>query len=158
MCALFKHSVCMHVFVCLSCFIISFCVVRFFRHDGHQQDVKIALVGKYIKLEDAYISVIKALQHAALACRHHLSLIVSLSPPPITLSLLLPPLPLYLSPLYSSPPLNPLTYPLLYTCNCSIFSLSLSPQKVESDDLENKCYNKDPIKYHDAWKSVCSAE
>jgi CTP synthase (UTP-ammonia lyase) len=28
-------------------------------------------------LEDAYISVIKALQHAALACRHRLSLIVS---------------------------------------------------------------------------------
>jgi CTP synthase len=75
------------------------------RHDSHQQEVKIALVGKYTKLEDAYISVIKALQHAALACRHRLSLI-----------------------------------------------------KVESDDLESECYARDPVKYHDAWKSVCSAD
>lgn len=32
------------------------------------------LVGKYTKLEDSYISVIKALKHAALLCRHRLSL------------------------------------------------------------------------------------
>jgi CTP synthase len=74
------------------------------RHDTHQQEVKIALVGKYTKLEDSYISVIKALQHAALACRHRLQLI-----------------------------------------------------KVESDDLESECFARDPIRYHDAWKSVCSA-
>ena len=48
-----------------------------YRHDSLQQEVKIALVGKYTKLEDAYISVIKALQHAAFSCRHKLSLIVS---------------------------------------------------------------------------------
>ena len=46
------------------------------RYDAHQQLVKIALVGKYTKLEDSYISVIKALKHAALTCRHRLSLIV----------------------------------------------------------------------------------
>ena len=59
---------------------MSWLTCSIYRHDAHQQEVKIALVGKYIKLEDAYISVIKALQHAALACRHHLSLIVSPSP------------------------------------------------------------------------------
>ena len=38
------------------------------------QDVQIALVGKYTKLEDAYASVIKALDHAALAVSHKLKL------------------------------------------------------------------------------------
>ena len=47
-----------------------------YRHDSLQQEVKIALVGKYMRLEDAYISVIKALQHAAFSCRHKLCLIV----------------------------------------------------------------------------------
>ncbi len=43
------------------------------------QDVAIALVGKYTQLEDAYASVIKALNHAALAvnCRLKLSYISS---------------------------------------------------------------------------------
>lgn len=34
----------------------------------------IVLVGKYTKLEDSYISVIKALRHATLLCRRRLSL------------------------------------------------------------------------------------
>jgi CTP synthase len=38
------------------------------------QDVHIALVGKYTKLEDAYASVIKALRHAALAANYRLQL------------------------------------------------------------------------------------
>lgn len=41
--------------------------------DSSQFDkVAIALVGKYIKLEDAYISVVKALKHAALTCKRKL--------------------------------------------------------------------------------------
>ena len=44
------------------------------RNDSHSQEVKIALVGKYTKLEDSYISVIKALKHAALSCRLRLKL------------------------------------------------------------------------------------
>eukprot|EP00794_Sanderia_malayensis_P000335 gene335-967_t len=36
------------------------------------EEVRIALVGKYIKLEDAYISVMKALKHAALTCKRKL--------------------------------------------------------------------------------------
>ena len=38
------------------------------------QEVEIALVGKYTKLEDAYASVIKALNHASLALNHKLKL------------------------------------------------------------------------------------
>ena len=38
------------------------------------KDVEIALVGKYTKLEDAYASVIKALNHASLALNHRLRL------------------------------------------------------------------------------------
>ena len=44
------------------------------RCEGHQQEVNIVLVGKYTRLGDAYISVIKALKHAALAYRHKLAL------------------------------------------------------------------------------------
>ena len=44
------------------------------RYDGHQEDVRIVLVGKYTKFQDSYISVIKALRHAALSCRRKLDL------------------------------------------------------------------------------------
>jgi CTP synthase len=44
------------------------------RHKQVTQEVTIVLVGKYTKLEDAYISLIKALRHAALAMRHKLIL------------------------------------------------------------------------------------
>lgn len=40
----------------------------FFREERVLDEVKIALVGKYTKLEDAYISVLKALKHASLHC------------------------------------------------------------------------------------------
>lgn len=46
------------------------------RYDFIKDEVKIVLVGKYTKLEDAYISVIKALKHAALFCRRKLALVV----------------------------------------------------------------------------------
>ncbi|XP_003384096.1 PREDICTED: CTP synthase 2-like [Amphimedon queenslandica] len=45
------------------------------RYDNIRDDVKIVLVGKYTKLEDAYTSVIKALKHAALFCRRKLNLV-----------------------------------------------------------------------------------
>ena len=40
-----------------------------------QKTVKIALVGKYTNLHDSYLSVIKSLEHAAMACEHKLELI-----------------------------------------------------------------------------------
>ena len=63
------------------------------------------LVGKYTKLTDSYISVVKALKHAALTCRHKLIL-----------------------------------------------------EYVEAECLEDECKAKDPIRYHDAWKTLCSAK
>lgn len=47
------------------------------RYDRLLREVTIALVGKYTKLEDAYASVIKALQHSALAASHRLNLKVN---------------------------------------------------------------------------------
>ncbi|XP_056014759.1 CTP synthase 1-like isoform X2 [Ostrea edulis] len=44
------------------------------RHDQLLKEVTIALVGKYTQLEDAYASVIKALQHSALCVSHKLNL------------------------------------------------------------------------------------
>jgi len=41
---------------------------------SHGREVTIALVGKYVQLEDAYLSVIKALKHAALAVNRKLTL------------------------------------------------------------------------------------
>lgn len=43
-------------------------------HDGLENDVQIVLVGKYTKQQDSYISVVKSLEHAALACKRRLSL------------------------------------------------------------------------------------
>lgn len=46
--------------------------VDFFSSDRLLERVSIALVGKYTKLADAYTSVIKALEHSALAINHKL--------------------------------------------------------------------------------------
>lgn len=43
-----------------------------FRSDRLLEHVTIALVGKYTKLADSYTSVIKALEHSALAINHKL--------------------------------------------------------------------------------------
>ena len=50
-----------------------------FREERVLDEVKIALVGKYTKLEDAYISVLKALKHASLHCNRRLNVVVSFS-------------------------------------------------------------------------------
>lgn len=44
------------------------------RWDSLQQVVKIALIGKYTGLSDAYLSVIKSLQHACMAANMKLAL------------------------------------------------------------------------------------
>lgn len=44
------------------------------KHEYMHNSITIALVGKYTQLEDSYASVIKALQHAALACNRKLEL------------------------------------------------------------------------------------
>ena len=45
------------------------------RWDNHIDTVQIAVIGKYTNLSDAYLSVIKALQHACLAVRRKLELV-----------------------------------------------------------------------------------
>lgn len=41
----------------------------------HSETVSIALVGKYVELPDAYLSVVKSLEHAAMRCNRRLKLI-----------------------------------------------------------------------------------
>ncbi|KAI0132072.1 CTP synthase [Xylariales sp. AK1849] len=41
----------------------------------HMEEVKIALVGKYIELHDSYMSVVKSLEHSAMKCNRRLNLI-----------------------------------------------------------------------------------
>lgn len=67
--------------------------------------VSIVLVGKYVTLEDSYMSVVKALEHASMRCGRKLEL-----------------------------------------------------QWVDSSDLEPQTETTDPVKYHDAWRAVCSAK
>ena len=43
--------------------------------ESYQQTVSIALIGKYTGLQDSYLSVIKALKHASIACRHLLDIV-----------------------------------------------------------------------------------
>ena len=42
------------------------------REEKQLEEVKIAVVGKYTKLQDAYLSLIKALKHASLHCNNKL--------------------------------------------------------------------------------------
>ena len=44
------------------------------KSERNAREVKIALVGKYVALEDAYVSVVKALKHSALAVNRKLVL------------------------------------------------------------------------------------
>ena len=48
------------------------------RQEKVRNEVHIALVGKYVKMEDAYLSVNKALTHAALHCNLKLVLQVDI--------------------------------------------------------------------------------
>lgn len=43
--------------------------------DGFTKSVKIALIGKYTGLQDSYLSVIKSLKHASIACERSLDLV-----------------------------------------------------------------------------------
>lgn len=49
-------------------------IVVCYRVDSLRKDVNIALVGKYTTLEDAYASVSKALQHAAVAVGYRVNI------------------------------------------------------------------------------------
>ncbi|KTF77871.1 hypothetical protein cypCar_00025625 [Cyprinus carpio] len=69
------------------------------------EQCSIALVGKYTKFSDSYASVIKALEHSALAISHKLEV-----------------------------------------------------KYIDSADLEAGMLQEDPVKYHEAWQKLCSAD
>ena len=52
-------------------------VCALYRQNRLLKEVTIALVGKYTRLQDSYASVVKALNHAAMACNHKLNLKVT---------------------------------------------------------------------------------
>jgi CTP synthase len=56
--------------------------LKFFLHiykraENLKKQVTIGLIGKYIRIPDTYASMIKALDHAALACNHKINIQVS---------------------------------------------------------------------------------
>ncbi|ORY23932.1 CTP synthase [Naematelia encephala] len=69
------------------------------------ESVSIVLVGKYTSLQDSYMSVVKALEHASMRCGRKLEL-----------------------------------------------------HWVDSGDLEPQAETSNPVRYHDAWRAVCSAK
>lgn len=73
-------------------------------HDRLFDKVTIVLVGKYITLQDSYMSVVKSLEHASLRCNRKLIL-----------------------------------------------------EWVDSEDLEANAATANPVKYHEAWHKLCSA-
>uniref|UniRef100_A0A8C7F0B8 CTP synthase n=2 Tax=Oncorhynchus TaxID=8016 RepID=A0A8C7F0B8_ONCKI len=75
------------------------------RSDRLLEHVSIALVGKYTKFSDSYASVIKALEHSALAINHKLEI-----------------------------------------------------KFIDSADLEPNTLQEEPVKYHEAWQKLCSAD
>ncbi|XP_042631815.1 CTP synthase 1 [Cyprinus carpio] len=74
------------------------------RSDRLLEQCSIALVGKYTKFSDSYASVIKALEHSALAISHKLEV-----------------------------------------------------KYVDSADLEASRLQEEPVRYHEAWQKLCSA-
>uniref|UniRef100_A0AAR2K178 CTP synthase n=1 Tax=Pygocentrus nattereri TaxID=42514 RepID=A0AAR2K178_PYGNA len=75
------------------------------RSDRLLEHTSIALVGKYTKFSDSYASVIKALEHSALAINHKLEV-----------------------------------------------------KYIDSADLEQSTQQEEPVKYHEAWQKLCSAD
>ncbi|KAF2794991.1 UTP-ammonia ligase [Melanomma pulvis-pyrius CBS 109.77] len=71
----------------------------------HLAPVNVVLVGKYVALDDAYLSVRKSLEHSAMRCKRKLNLI-----------------------------------------------------SVDSEHLQHEMEQKDPSKYHNAWKTICEAQ
>uniref|UniRef100_A0A3Q3J2J7 CTP synthase n=1 Tax=Monopterus albus TaxID=43700 RepID=A0A3Q3J2J7_MONAL len=75
------------------------------RSDRLLEQCSIALVGKYTKFSDSYASVIKALEHSALAISHKLEV-----------------------------------------------------KYIDSASLEPSTLQEEPVKYHEAWQKLCSAD
>ncbi|KAJ2904906.1 CTP synthase N-terminus-domain-containing protein [Zalerion maritima] len=73
--------------------------------EPHLEPLNIVLVGKYVTLDDAYLSVHKSLEHSSMRCSRRLNL-----------------------------------------------------TSIDSAHLEHDMQQKDPTKYHNAWKAICEAQ
>lgn len=107
------------------------------RYDTLKKVVTIALVGKYTKLEDSYLSVEHALTHAALRCRRLLNLVVSWQ----TIAGTQNPFP-----------------PLLIQSEVTKISISLKRQYIPAENLEEETRIRDPERFHKSWADLCKAE
>lgn len=105
----------------------------FFRSDRLLEHVSIALVGKYTKLADAYTSVIKALEHSALAINHKLEVKVWRKR------------------------FKHLFLIRMWTWHEGLIS-PVFLQYVDSEDLEPATLAAEPVKYHEAWQKLCSSQ
>lgn len=128
------------------------------RSDRLLEHCSIALVGKYTKFSDSYASVIKALEHSALAISHKLEVKVSvpsglmiLSKNAIKDELLLRCVEIGKTAVYSlfSNLLGVFIYFIFFSFPC---------QYIDSADLEPATLQEEPVKYHEAWQKLCSAE
>lgn len=111
-----------------------------FRSDRLLEQVSIALVGKYTKLSDSYTSVIKALEHSALAINHKLEVKV---------------FQLSFSLCFSKERVSD-TFNRKYHSWLSFHCSSL--QYIDSADLESTTLQEEPVKYHEAWQKLCSSQ
>ena len=105
--------------------------------------MRIVLVGKYTVLEDAYASVITALRHAAIKAGRKLELQVG-----------------YEAQLVLWVYYQWLTcYVLPFDCSSATYTpWTHMPQLIEASDLEPSVEESDPVKFHSAWSTVCSAQ
>lgn len=97
------------------------------------EQCSIALVGKYTKFSDSYASVIKALEHSALAISHKLEVKVG-SPRVLDSSQTG-------SDCHTARRHNHIT----------------PPQYIDSACLEPSTLQEDPVKYHEAWQKLCGS-
>ncbi|GAB1288857.1 CTP synthase 1 [Apodemus speciosus] len=106
------------------------------RYDRLLETCSIALVGKYTKFSDSYASVIKALEHSALAINHKLEI---------------------KKPRTISPTHNGLCFSSSIMSIMEMFHRLAYSLYIDSTDLEPSTLQEEPVRYHEAWQKLCSA-
>lgn len=109
---------------------------RLDRSDRLLEQCSIALVGKYTKFSDSYASVIKALEHSALAISHKLEVKVRAR----------------YKDSFAVAGVGRQPDGKQPSVNVS------PPQYIDSACLEPSTLQEEPVKYHEAWQKLCSSE
>lgn len=104
-------------------------------------------MGKYTSLGDAYLSVIKSLQHASLKVGRKLVLEVR--------GTLRARLALFSFFIFFF--LEPFRSPPAAAQPADAHVPSTSAQFVEASDLEKAMLDENPVKFHEAWRQICGA-